>query len=228
MNLTIPGAVFLVATCVLLPLMAIRSALRVRRPGGTPTRAQYLTSVFVSQGMLLVLALSAARSEFIWLFPRRSFGVTNILLAVAFLVPALGTLPMRWAKKSEESRQRMMWMVPQRTDDLWWWALLALTAGIVEEIVYRGVMFKLWLRILGSWWLAVAVCVLVFALVHYVQGRRAMALIALFAFVFHMIVLVTGDLYTAMAVHFIYDFLAGVMVLRLARRDGVLQESAAG
>ena len=38
----------------------------------------------------------------------------------------------------------------------------------------------------------------------------------------HALVLLTGDLYKAMAVHVVYDFLAGLMLMRLARRDGLL------
>jgi membrane protease YdiL (CAAX protease family) len=103
---------------------------------------------------------------------------------------------------------------------------VALTAGIVEEIIYRGVMIALWQRILGSWWAAMMVCVAVFSLVHFLQGWRAMAAIALTAMAAHLIVRATGDLYTAMTVHFVYDLIAGVVLLRCARRDRVLPMDA--
>jgi len=62
---------------------------------------------------------------------------------------------------------------------------------------------------------------LVFALAHFAQGWRAVLVIVAFAAASHGIVSATGDLYTAMFVHVVYDFLAGVLILRLARADGL-------
>lgn len=59
-------------------------------------------------------------------------------------------------------------------------------------------------------------------LVHSVQGLRAMAAIAPIALAAHLIVLITGDLYTAMIVSFLDDFVAGVVLLQLAQRDQLL------
>jgi len=225
-DLTPAGAVFLFLVTAFLPYAAVKSALRVRKPGATPTRAQHLVSVFVTQGMGLFVALIAANYEELRLFPAPSLGWKNVAMTIAFLAPSLGTLPLRWSWRSREDKQRMMWMLPNRTSDLAWWVLVSLVAGVVEEIVYRGVMFQLWERILGAWWPAVAVCSVAFALAHWVQGPRTVAIIALLALGNHAIVLASGDLYTAMAIHFVYDLLAGVILLRLAKRDGVAAGAA--
>jgi len=228
MNVTPSGWVFLALTCMFLPLMAIRTAVRVRQPGRTPTRVRHLASVFVTQAITLPPALSAARYDDIRLFPSPNLGAFNLAMVLAFLVPTLGTLPMRWSWKSEAEKRRMIWMLPHTSVDLWWWTIVAVTAGIVEEIVYRGVMIGLWQRVLGSWWAAMMVCVVVFSLVHFLQGWYAMAAIALTATAFHLIVRATGDLYTAMTVHFIYDLIAGLVLLQCARRDGLLPMDASG
>lgn len=227
-NITPASWVFLFLTCVFLPLMAVRSAFRIRQPGRTPSRSQYLVSVFFSQGMMLLPALYAADCDSILLFPEPRLGAIDVVAALAFLVPTLGTLPLRWRRKSEEEKRRMLWMLPHGTADLGWWALVSLTAGIVEELVYRGVMLALWQRVFGSWWAAVIVCVTVFSLAHFVQGWRSMALIVIIATAFHLIVRFTGDLYTAMAVHCVYDFAAGILLQRYARRDGLLPVQASG
>lgn len=221
MDLTPAGAVFLFLVTVFLPYAAVRGALRVRKPGATPTRAQHLASVFVTQGMGLFVAMMAATYEGIRLFPPPNIGWKNVAMTIAFLAPTLGTLPLRWSWRSREDKQRMMWMLPNRTSDLAWWLVVSLVAGVVEEIVYRGVMLELWERVLGAWWPAVLVCSVAFALAHYVQGPRTVAVIALMAVGNHLIVRASGDLYTAMAIHFVYDLLAGVVLLRLAKRDGV-------
>jgi membrane protease YdiL (CAAX protease family) len=222
MKVTPSGWVFLALISGFLPLIAIWSAFRLRGSGRTPTRTQYFASVFATQGLTLLPALSAASYDDIRLFPPPRVRFFNLAVLVAFLVVTLGTLPTRWRWKSDAERRRMTWMLPHTSADLWWWTAVALTAGIVEEIVYRGVMLALWQRILGTWWPAVLVCTAVFSLTHFVQGWRAMGAIALMAVSAHLIVRATGDLYTAMTAHFIYDLLAGVILLRCARRDGIL------
>ena len=222
MSVSASGWVFLFLTCVYLPLMAIRTAIRARRSGGTPTRLQHLTGVFVSQGMTLFTALFAASSDDVRLFPGPTITPLSIATALGFLALSLGTLPMRWNWKPGPQKQQLMWMLPHRIGDLWWWGLVALTAGVCEEIVFRGVLLTLWQRILGSWSASVAVCATVFMVAHFVQGWRAMLLIGLLAVGFHLIVRLTGDLYTAMAIHIVYDFLAGLVLLRLATRDGLV------
>jgi membrane protease YdiL (CAAX protease family) len=221
MNVSPFGWLYLATITGFLPWAAIRSARRVRQSGRTPTRQQHLTSVAVSQAGMLVLALGAARSDFVWLFPPLRFGPANLAIVAAFLVPTLGTLPWRWRLRPEAQRRRIAWMYPQCPGDLWWWALVSLAAGTVEEIAYRGVMVTLWGRVLGSWWAAVAVCVAAFALAHFVQGTLAMSVIVLFTVALHGIVRITGDLYTVMAAHVLYDFFAGVIMLRLLRPEPV-------
>ncbi|HKQ60278.1 MAG TPA: CPBP family intramembrane glutamic endopeptidase [Candidatus Polarisedimenticolaceae bacterium] len=222
MNVSPSGWVFLLLMCVWVPLLAVRSALRVRQAASPPTRTQHVTSVFVSQALMLLVALMAARNDWIELFPRATPGLLDLALFVGFLVPTLGSLPGRWNWKPAEEKRRTLWMLPHSTRDLWWWALVSLVAGVVEEIAYRGVMVTLLQRILGSWGLAVAICVLVFTLAHYVQGWRALVAIVVFTTAVHWIVRLTGNLYTAMAVHMVYDFLAGVILVRLAKRDGLV------
>jgi membrane protease YdiL (CAAX protease family) len=216
------GWSFLIVAGVYLPLLAVRTAWRVRKPGGTPRRTQHLLSVFVVHASTLVLAVLAARYEGIQLFPPASPGVFEAALGLAILIPALATLPWRWSQKSAAEKRRMMWLVPNAARDLWWWALVSVSAGFVEELVYRGVMATLLQRISGSWWLAVALAVTSFCIAHYVQGWRSMAAIALISTAMHATVRLTGNLYTAMVVHAVYDMLAGVLIVRLALRDGVV------
>jgi membrane protease YdiL (CAAX protease family) len=177
----------------------------------------------MAQVVPLVMAFSAATYEGVELFPTPRMTAAAAGAAIVFLIVTLGTLPWRWRTKRDEERRRMLWMIPNRLSDLWWWALVAMAAGFGEEIVYRGVMFELWRRMLGSWLGAAAICVVVFTLAHFVQGRRAMAIIALIAAGFHAMVWLNGNLYAAMAVHAVYDFVAGWAIMRLAYRDGLLK-----
>jgi len=112
----------------------------------------------------------------------------------------------------------MLIVRPNDTKDIPWWFLLSLAAGTVEQITYRGVMFALVLPITRNAWLAVAICVLFFALGHASQGWRRGIFIAAIAFAAHMLVWMTGALYRPMALHFTYDFVAGMFYLRWAQQ----------
>ena len=219
------GTLYIALIGVALPWLAIRNALRVRKARHLPTRRQHLFSVAFTQGLLLVLALTTARREWIDLFPPPTFPLPAVLAALGLTVLALATLPLRWSWRTPEEKRRVLWMLPSRTSDLWWWLLVALTAGIVEEIAYRGVLFTLLARLTGSWWVASIACVIAFGLVHFVQGARTVVIIAVLSLGIHAIVRLSGNLYTAMALHFVYDLLAGAVLLHLARRDGLLAES---
>src|SRR5262249_22248549 len=96
-DLSPAGWTFVLLVSVLLPFASIRSAGQVRVPGGGHSRPRYLASFFTIQGIGLATALSAARYEEVGLFPAPSLGTKNVWIAVAFLVPAVGTLPMRWS-----------------------------------------------------------------------------------------------------------------------------------
>lgn len=216
------GWTFLLLVTVWLPYAAVRSAMRVRQSARKPSRRAFLTSFFVSQALMTGTALLAAQREGLELFPLYRFQVWHLWLAVAFIAPTLGTLPIRWEWQGEEGKRSSLWRLPQTWSDLSWWAAVSLMAGVGEEIVYRGTMFQLWQRVFnGAWWPAALLCSAVFALAHTVQGWRSVAVIAFLAVANHLIVLWTGDLYTAMAVHVLYDFLAGVLFIVLIRRDGL-------
>ena len=223
MGVTPSGWCFLLVISGLVPLLAIRTAFVVRKPGRKPTAAQHLVSVVLSQGMTLFLALCAMSYDRLELFPRLELSWKEPALAIAFLVPALATLPLRWRWKPLEQRRRSLWLYPRGPRDLVRWAIVSLLAGTVEEIVYRGALLQLWQRVLGSWWPAMLVCVLVFAVAHFVQGWRVMVVILALGAGFHAIVRLTGNLYTAMFVHVVYDFAAGIVLMRLARADGLLE-----
>jgi membrane protease YdiL (CAAX protease family) len=54
-----------------------------------------------------------------------------------------------------------------------------LSAGIVEEIVYRGYLQRLLIDCLDNVWLAIAIQAVVFALAHLYEGTGAVVTIAI-------------------------------------------------
>jgi membrane protease YdiL (CAAX protease family) len=97
---------------------------------------------------------------------------------------------------------------------------VAVLAGIWEEVTWRGVQPVLMAHVLQSEFSAVLLCAILFAVAHATQGWRSAGLITVLAFAFHLLVLLTGSLYAAMAVHVAYDITAGLTLGRFAREQG--------
>src|SRR5262245_21285315 len=109
-------------------------------------------------------------------------------------------------------------MVPHGVREPVKWVLLCLMAGVGEEIVYRGVLFGILSWWTNSWWAAAIIAAVAFGFAHMVQGMRSGILITILALGMQGLVRLTGDLYHAMAVHFVYDLIAMEMIARLGRR----------
>lgn len=214
------GVIFLLVAGVLAPYMAIRTSRALVELKEPPGKGGILASVLLSHGVMLALGLAAAWSNGLTLFPAPSPTWSDAGWAAGLLLVALAALPVRWRVIDESDKARLRWLLPRGLGDAPWWGALSLVAGVVEEIVFRGVMFGLLDRVLGGWWPAAVICMIAFTAGHWVQRGGALALIALFALGFHGLVAATGDLYAAIAVHTVYDFAAGYVLLGLERRDG--------
>ena len=103
-----------------------------------------------------------------------------------------------------------------------WFVGLSITAGIVEEIVYRGFVF--WY--LAQWmpmWAVVVVSALAFGLGHSYQGAAGIVRITLVGVVFGAYYLLTGSIWLPIVAHALLDILQGATLfayLRGPRRPG--------
>ena len=101
----------------------------------------------------------------------------------------------------------------------------SVTAGICEELLFRG--FLIWvLRPLVGLWLAAALSALLFGAAHAYQGPAGVIRTGLFGLIFTAIVLLTRSLWPAIVLHAIVDALGGVIAW-LALRDTVPASAAA-
>jgi membrane protease YdiL (CAAX protease family) len=222
---------YLFVFCGFVPMGALRTARKLDRAAthssARPAGTWYFAYTVLLQVIFLVLALVVARKEWIELFPSPKGLLFPLAVGGLVLAIAICLIPMRWHRLSPEQRRRLASICPTSARHLWWWSAVSLLAGVSEEITYRGVLHQLLVRLLRSWWPATLVCIVAFALGHAVQGRRSVAAIGVFALVFHLLVLLAGNLYVAMPVHVLYDFAAGVALVRLERSARTNSSSAA-
>lgn len=205
-----PGTTAFVGVTVwLVPFLAFASRRRIVRGASPMSRPRIFTGSIITQCILGALALLAAREQHLALFPPFRLSLTGMLASAAFLGVILGTLPLRWRIRSLEHRRRMVAIVPTTPSERRLWVLLCLSAGFFEEIVYRGTLFALALRVTGGWWPAALACSVVFGLAHLVQGWKTGAVIMVIALAQHAVVRVTGTLVIMMVLHAVYDLVAG-------------------
>ena len=93
---------------------------------------------------------------------------------------------------------------------------LAITAGVCEEVLFRG--FVLWMLAhwLPSYWLAALLQALLFGLAHVYQGPRGVFLTFMVGVFLTGVVWISGSLWPAMLVHALLDLNAGDLAIRVA------------
>jgi membrane protease YdiL (CAAX protease family) len=194
---------------VVLPYVAIKSSTRLKtRP--FPSKDAHFTSQMFVLAVFLAISLVVARLERVVVLPRELPETRMFVLGAAVLVALVVLMRPLWKQRVLE-RSRKVWLFMPRTPrERVLWAGCSLLAGISEEITYRGVMFALLWRLTGSAPVAALLMATVFAISHFLQGGKSMAIIFAIALTFQLIAWVSGTLYVSMAVHFLYDLTAGL------------------
>jgi membrane protease YdiL (CAAX protease family) len=204
---------------LLLPWAAAHSARKLAKMR-LPPRPAFFVSVILQQVLFATLSLVVAWREEIPLFPP-AFPRPLVLAAtlVLFLSAWLGMQPF-WRKAVQQHERRVHLTSPRTPLERRLWVGLSFAAGIGEELTYRGVLFVLLVRLTGSVALGALLAALVFGLGHVVQGGRAVFVTAGFGLVVQALTLWSGSLYAAMAIHVLYDIVAGFAYGRYAQELG--------
>ena len=208
MPIGIGGIYHLALFGVLIPYAAVRSARRIdTRP--LPPKAAHFTATIVTLLVFLSLSWLVAIKERIVLFPRALPQGWTVAVGAAVLALLVGVMRPLWRSRVV-ARARKVWLfMPRTRRERLLWVGCACAAGLSEEVTYRGVMFVLLWRLLGQPVAAAIIAAAVFAVSHWLQGWKGMAIIFCFALAFHGLVWISRSLYVAIAVHALYDVAAG-------------------
>jgi membrane protease YdiL (CAAX protease family) len=182
-------------------------------------------AMLLPQVVLGALALVTGFVEGVELFPARAPSLLAWLSGLVFLGIALILVRPHWRRSIVEDKPTWRLFAPTNDHERRMWVLLSLSAGIGEELVWRGVLPSLIARVTGSFAAGIVLSVISFALAHAIQGIRSVFAIAGIAAAFHALVFISGSLYPAMLVHFAYDVIAGFSYARFARDLGVLRRT---
>lgn len=203
---------------VFLPVACIRSYYKLKAGAPYPPKPKLHRQTLLMHAMFLAIALYVAKSLGIVLFPASAPRVSDVALGAGTLILFVSAMYPLWRYRAARQPEKVYRRLPQSYSELGVWSLVSLSAGFVEEIAYRGVLFQLLFYWLGNWWIAALLAAISFGLGHAIQGWKSTLIIFAFAVAFQGLVWATGTLYIAMAVHAIYDFVAGLAFASLYRR----------
>ncbi len=212
------GTVFLALHGIVLPWLVIRGRKKLVAGMQLPSKTRHFSSTIVQLACITLVSLMVAKVEWVLLFGAYRFRPIHLLWSAATLALAVGYMGSRWRKAVERGGPILHFFSPETALERGLWLGVSLMAAFGEEITYRGVLTSLLERLVGSYALASLLSALLFGLAHMVQGWRSSAVIVLFALGFQALVYATGSLYVAMAVHFVYDVIAGLSYGRLVRQ----------
>jgi membrane protease YdiL (CAAX protease family) len=207
-----------------------RHQLRAMLDYHTAQRINAYWNMIIVQWIMLALLLS------FWLWQARPLAQLGIVMTfglrfwvsvgVAMLsIIGLGLYyrsQLRDRKKLMNLREladQLVPFLPRNKHALKHFNLLCLTAGIVEEFIYRG--FFIWYasRFLGNTMTGLILSVIItsalFTLSHLYQGRRGMGMVFVVGLLHGGIYILSGSLWVPMAMHAIMDLSGGRMALKL-------------
>ena len=107
-------------------------------------------------------------------------------------------------------------MQPETPAQLFGWTFVSLSAGICEEIIFRGFLIAA-LALFMPLWAAAALSIALFTVAHAYQGGSGMIRVLFIATVLTGLFLASGSLYPVMAVHFAVDMFGGLMIYTAVR-----------
>ena len=119
--------------------------------------------------------------------------------------------------------------LPHTSRDLRYFFGVSITAGIVEEIVFRG--FALWyLESFMPLWVAVVVSSIGFGLGHSYQGASGVVRAGLVGLGFAIFYVLTGSVWLPILAHTALDILQGLIAVELLRtdKDGAAEPVSSG
>src|ERR1700730_1209509 len=126
----------------------------------------------------------------------RTLLISGILVAIIVLL--IGAQKKQKKKASPQqlnnSLDRVKRLLPKNPTERAVWIVVAMTAGVCEEVLYRGWLFSLVAATLGSVWLGLLISSIIFGFAHAYQGRPAILGTGAIGAVFGVLFIFSGSL----------------------------------
>ncbi len=207
MPIGLPGIVFLAIALIGIPWLVLRSRLDTAQLQGMP-RSESYRMIVSQQLVMLVVALLVAWMESLPLAGGRSDAIAGAAAGTLLVVAVLLLRPL-WRRKAASGENGILFLAPRTATERRWWMAVSLVVGISEEVFWRGVTVGLLTALTGSPWIAVVIAAIAFGVAHAAQDKEGIIVATILALVLGAMVIWTGGLYMAIALHAMYDIIAG-------------------
>jgi membrane protease YdiL (CAAX protease family) len=138
------------------------------------------------------------------------------LLAIAVLGAGANLMHLDQGGKFDSMRQQIGFLIPGTTLELLVWFCLSTTAGVCEEIIFRGYLQRQFAAFANSMLAGVVLSAVVFGAAHGYEGGPRMLLIAVYGLMFGLLAWWRKSLRPGMIAHAWHDAISGA-VLRLLK-----------
>jgi uncharacterized protein len=143
---------------------------------------------------------------------RPLYFLRDLGLGIAFLlIVGFGLLQAVSYLLNPESPKAMSNMMPQTWFEVILWVLMSLTAGICEEVIFRGYLQRQFSALTRSLLGGIVLQAVVFGLSHGYQGWKLMLLISIYGICFGLFARWRRSLRPGMIAHALEDTVGGIL-----------------
>lgn len=219
--------------CIAIPLYGAR---QTKNLSGITFSSEQKKQIYISGSFSLFIMGTVVGT--VWLLFRRplsELGLTQptnlsgwwwipVIFALIYLVDVAITLSTkkRIATSIEDWKKRTPFL-PARTKELPEYFLMCFSAGVFEEIAYRGFLVTYCWYLFGEsnyqQLLATIVPAFAFAVAHFYQGTKAVIKIFVLALFFGYMFLSSGSLLIVMILHFLVDVVGGLLSIKYMKGE---------
>jgi uncharacterized protein len=154
--------------------------------------------------------------------PGRTLAVTALGLLGLLALTGFNMRQIRHAGRDEleATVRRARKFVPVGSTQVAAFSVVALTAGICEEILYRGWLIGFMGSLVGSIWMGMVMAAVLFGVGHAYQGRQGIAATGVLGIVFGTMFVLVKSLVPGQAIHAAIDIVNGILAGRVVKRLG--------
>lgn len=225
---TVLDFVIVALAVIVMPAMSVLAGRKLAREAADKRKLVPRYLRIILRGWLFVAIVAAA-----WWTQARSFGALGLAphlgmwdyagFALAFLIGiVMVAQSIGFASASPEKMERALKAVhgakitPNTSGELALFMLMAVSAGVWEELVYRGFLVWFLVPLVGAVG-AVVVSALIFGLAHLYQGVRGLVQTVVVGLIFGALYLLTASLWWLMVVHAVMDIAGGITTFQIKR-----------
>lgn len=216
MNLITYITIFIVV--ILIPLSSAISMLRMRKSLASGHSFDCTTNNIAG---VITLWLTAIAVVSVWLYQGGSYAELGLVaadglagvLSTVIIIAALITVMIYKRKIKESARCRdgfigsmdyLIALLPKTRRELYTFFLLSVSAGVCEEIIYRGFIFAYLLHYMDLSFVVI-ISSLLFGLAHSYQGLQGIPLTGSIGLMLGLLYVYTGSLWAPMILHVAID-----------------------